>query len=387
MSFEINAFKNLRQQFRIGELVATPLDPGVWTLLEPAGQQNHAPQLCWIRPDQLACVWMAGDQEGTASMSIYGSVLRRGTKRWSKPRLLSQDETRSEQNPLLFVGLDGRLHLVHTAQQTRDPEDSDWQGKGAAFSMQWTAKLRHQSTSGWGRRWTAAKDLIDMAAFCRHPPIERPGGGWLLPIYRSREEGGAFGQDYSLILPLDQNGDATSEIVEVPRSIGRVHGSIVRSTDGLRHLQFFRSRLADRIYRATGSLGGESWTEPQATTLPNNNSSIMALRLSNGLLALVFNRSSAELEPQSRWGEATWPRTRWPLSIAISDDDGNSWPWVRDIDSGRGFCGEANWHLNGQLAYPSIVEGEPGELHIAYSWGNRAAIRYVCLGLGDIVGH
>jgi predicted neuraminidase len=83
---------------------------------------------------------------------------------------------------------------------------------------------------------------------------------------------------------------------------------------------------------------------------------------------------------------ARWPTTRWPLSIALSEDDGLTWPWVRDIDTGDGFSGSANWYLNGQLAYPSVVEGLPGELHIAYSWGNRAAIRYVMINEHNVLG-
>jgi predicted neuraminidase len=71
--------------------------------------------------------------------------------------------------------------------------------------------------------------------------------------------------------------------------------------------------------------------------------------------------------------------------VAISVDDGMTWPWIRDIDAGLGFCGEANWHFNHHLAYPSIIEGLPGELHIAYSWANRAAIRYLCVRIEDLL--
>ena len=136
-------------------------------------------------------------------------------------------------------------------------------------------------------------------------------------------------------------------------------------------------------------LDGKNWSEPVATDLPNNNSSIQALRLSNGLLVMVFNRFSQESISQEprQWGEAVWPNTRWPMSVAISIDDGDTWPWIRDIDTGDGFIGSANWYTNGQLAYPSVIEGNPGELHIAYSWANRLAIRYVCLNVVDIVGY
>lgn len=378
--------KDSRTLFRMGELFASPLDIGVWSILEPAGQQNHAPQLCWISDNELACVWMAGDQEGVANMSIFGSLLKKGKTRWSKPLLLSQDAERSEQNPVLFVGDEGRLHLIHTAQETRKGDDEDWKSQGQAFSKQWTAKLRHQSTKAWGQRWSKAKDLTSTPAFCRQPPVQTSQGAWLLPIYRSLEEGGVFGKDHSSVLLLDAQAVVQGSPIEVPDSTGRVHGNLVRSADGQRWLQFFRSRLADCVYRSIGSLDGQHWTRPEPVPLPNNNSSIQVLRLRSGLLVMAFNRFNAEVQTQREWGDAIWPRTRWPLSLAASMDDGASWPWIRDVDHGLGFCGEANWHLNMQLAYPSIVEGIDDEIHLAYSWGNRAAIRHMCLHVRDLIG-
>ena len=58
-----------------GQVLVTPFELGAWALLEPMGEQNHAPQLCWIRPDLLGCVWMAGSGEGTAGMSVFLSLL------------------------------------------------------------------------------------------------------------------------------------------------------------------------------------------------------------------------------------------------------------------------------------------------------------------------
>jgi predicted neuraminidase len=387
-SISVAPARNFFTKLAWGHLSATPFSLGAWALLEPAGAQNHAPQLCWINNDQLACVWMAGGQEGTSGMSIYGSLLERGKPRWSKPKLLSQHPDKSEQNPLLYASEDGRLHLIHTGQLARDPNDTSWRDQGSAFSMQWTAKLYHQSTAGWGKRWTRSEPLFDESAFCRNPPMKTSSGKWILPIYRSLEAEGAFGHDYSQVAWLDPSLSRIQSVAEVEQSRGRVHGSIVLSGDGTSLLQFFRSRLADCIYRSVGSLDGMQWTVPEPINLPNNNSSIQALRLKSGLLAIVFNRFSLPIDAEEdlAWGKARWPSTRWPLSIALSEDDGLNWPWVRDIDTGDGFSGSANWFLNGQLAYPSIVEGLPGELHIAYSWGNRAAIRYVMINEHNVLG-
>ena len=381
---------DLSTRLQLGQLMQSPMQLGTWAVLEPAGPQNHAPQLCWLSRDQLGCVWMAGGKEGTAGMGIVISTLRRGSRRWSRPRSISQDSERSEQNPLLFVSKSdagiAKLQLIHTAQRVRNPNEQ--QEDGSAFSMQWTAALRSQQRAQRGGRWSKARNLLDTPAFCRHPPQKRADGRWLLPIYRSLEAGGAFGHDHSELLLLNADGSPTEVLIPIPQSTGRVHGSLVVSADGSQLLQFFRSRQADYIYRSTGSIDGLHWSPPEPIPLPNNNSSIQALRLQSGRLAMIFNRFNLQGEPASEedWGEAFWPRTRWPLSVALSDDDGDTWPWVRDLDHGDGFAGEANWFLNGQLAYPSILEGLPGELHIAYSWAGREAIRYLCLMEEQILG-
>ena len=36
------------------------------------------------------------------------------------------------------------------------------------------------------------------------------------------------------------------------------------------------------------------------------------------------------------------PRTRWPLSVDLSEDDSDTWPWVRDLEHDDGFTGKAN---------------------------------------------
>ncbi len=390
MTFVVKAksSNDLVDKLKWGQLATAPGQVGVWSLLEPAGIQNHAPQLCWTDDKTLVCVWMAGGQEGTSGMSIYGASLTEGKTAWSRPKLISQNTNSSEQNPLLFKGGDGRLHLIHTAQTARDPSDKSWQSSSVPFSMQWTAQLHHQSTERWGARWTKSELLMSENAFCRNPPIELNNGNYLLPIYRSLVSGGAFGDDHSQVIQLNSHAVKSSSFVDIPDSKGRVHGSIVPSADGLSLLQFFRSRRADKVYRSTGTLDGENWTTPISVDLPNNNSSIQCLRLRNGLLAIVFNRFGLPKQPDSEeWGSAQWPMTRWPLSVAISEDDGLSWPWIRDIDYSQGYAGQANWQRNGQLAYPSIVEGDPGDLHIAYSWGARAAIKYVCLRIEEVVGY
>ena len=78
--------------------------------------QNHAAYLTVLPGGDLGCVWFGGTQEGVPDISVYFSRLAPGADRWSEPVRLSDDPTRSEQNPLLFPAPDGKLWLLWTAQ-------------------------------------------------------------------------------------------------------------------------------------------------------------------------------------------------------------------------------------------------------------------------------
>ena len=78
--------------------------------------QNHAAFLMPLPGGDLGCVWFGGTQEGVPDISVHFSRLAPGAACWSAPQRLSDDPTRSEQNPLLFPAPDGRLWLLWTAQ-------------------------------------------------------------------------------------------------------------------------------------------------------------------------------------------------------------------------------------------------------------------------------
>jgi predicted neuraminidase len=189
--------------------------------------------------------------------------------------------------------------------------------------------------------------------------------------------------------------------VAVPDSLGCVHMNITLLQDGSL-LALYRSRWADFIYQSRSVDGGESWSAPVATELPNNNSSIQVTTLNNGHLALVFNAMSAKdaserrlslydeiededddvavaAEPVVHSGRtAFWGAPRAPMTLAISPDGGKSWPWQRHLDEGDGYCmtNNSQQKLNREFSYPSIKQSEDGALHIAYTYF-RQAIKYV----------
>jgi predicted neuraminidase len=162
---------------------------------------------------------------------------------------------------------------------------------------------------------------------------------------------------------------------------------------------FYRDRFAQSVRRSLSTDGGLTWGAPQPTSLPNNNSSVQAIRLSDGRVAMVANPVNATMSDQRRaslydeiegedsdgpgTGGAIWGVPRAPLVLALSDDGGATFPGQRILEEGSGYCLTNNSKdgLNKEYSYPSILEGPDGALHIAYTY-HRRAIKYLRLNPG-----
>lgn len=360
--------------------------------------QNHASNITVLRNGDLACVWFGGTQEGVADISIYFSRLAAGADRWTDPVRLSDDPTRSEQNPVLFPAPDGTLWLLYTAQLSGNQD---------------TAIVRCRTSSDDGRSWGPIRTLFEGAdgggIFIRQPVLVLPNGDWLLPVFLCPATPGARwvgDRDTSAVRISTDQGRTWTEH-PVPESTGCVHMSVVPLRDGTL-AAFFRSRWADRVYRSTSRDGGRSWSAPVPTGLPNNNSSIQVTALRDGRLAMVLNESSAadatgrrlslydEIEDdaapaaggmaaaatvppdgQAPGRKAFWGAPRAPMTLALSDDGGITWPVRRNLEVGDGYCMTNNSKdaLNREFSYPSITQTEDGDLHITFTYF-RQAIKY-----------
>jgi predicted neuraminidase len=360
--------------------------------LLPAPQvQNHAANLAVLPDGSLACVWFAGTQEGVPDISIWFSRLDGGV--WAEPVQLSDDSTRSEQNPVLFVRDPEEVWLLWTSQHAGNQD---------------TARVLRRISADAGRTWgpihTLLPETADGGVFVRQPIVALPRGRLLLPIFHCVRVPGrkwVGDHDYSSVMISDDSGATWREVV-VPDSTGCVHMNIGRLSDGTL-VALYRSRWADAIYRSTSDDDGETWTPPAPTELPNNNSSIQFVVLPHDRLALVFNESSAadatarrtslydEIDDDGLAGtsraeappidgagrSAFWGAPRAPMTLAISDDAGLTWPVRRNIEIGDGYCLSNNSRdgLNREFSYPSIAATD-GRLHIAFT-RFRQAIEYV----------
>jgi len=168
----------------------------------------------------------------------------------------------------------------------------------------------------------------------------------------------------------------------IKESVGRVQLCVVPAECPDAHLiGFYRSRFADCIYKSLcQSSEGTAWTKPQPTELPNNNSSIQCIRLSSGNLAMVFNPVSAnkplDLSNISNEDLPSWIiAARAPLCIALSEDNGNSWPHVRELQGKDAMYKKG---LAREYSYPSLCQGHDGRIHVVYTY-LRLCIKYLAI--------
>ena len=342
------------------------LPPGPW-------KTAHGPAMLETPRGTLLCCWFAGTYEGDTDINIVVSRLESGLDRWSEPTYISKDKEYSDQNPSLFLAPDDSIWAMYTSQIGRQP------GKD---NMQYTAVVKRQISYDDGLSWGAPEVMFpEPGTFSRQPIQVLSNGRWIYGNWICSDSVTGLSGDPSAFRISDNQG-RTWKRIDVPQSSGRVHPNVVELTEG--HLiAFMRSRRADWIYSSESKDWGDTWSVPKPTSLPNNNSSISAIKLQSGRIALAYNHSSA---PSSYTNKGAWPGLRCPVSIALSEDGGQTFPVIRHIERGEGYAGDQNRFNNRQYEYPFLMQTCDGMLHVAYAYQTRRGVKWVTLSEQDVVG-
>jgi predicted neuraminidase len=113
------------------------------------------------------------------------------------------------------------------------------------------------------------------------------------------------------------------------------------------------------ILKSVSSDRGKSWTPAEKTGMRSPFAAIDAVKLQDGRLALVWNDCQ---------------EARNPLTLALSEDQGESWVCRRNLITGEG-----------QFHYPAIIQSPDGKLHVSFT-NNRKTIDHVALDVDWIEG-
>jgi len=305
----------------------------------------HASTIVQMTDGHLAAAWFGGTKERDPDVCIY--VARHDGARWLEPVMVA-DGVQAEGarlptwNPVLFQAPGGGpLFLFYKV----GPKPSEWWG------------MLKRSTDG-GRTWSAAERLPDgILGPVKNKPVILADGSWLSP---SSTEGNDDG--WLLHFERSRDGGATWEkIGPVAKGapLDAIQPSVLFHKDGKLEAVFRTKQGA--VGMSWSEDGGATWSGCAATDLPNPNSGTDAVTLADGRQLIVYNHSAHSPPPQ-RPGKGV----RYPIDVAVSDD-GVTWRRVLTLDSEPRDAG---------YAYPAVIQGRDGRVHITYTW-DRKRIKHV----------
>lgn len=323
--------------------------------------------------DLLAC-WFFGSGERNANdVVVQGARLKKGAKEWSPVFLMADTPGVPDCNPILFIDAKDRLWLFWIAVRANAWEHAvlkyrraeKYTGKGAPqWSWQDVILLKPgdefvEATEKAFKELDPPEDLWAEYApqyskmiieaskdkakreegwMTRQNPLVLPSGRILLPLYSD-------GFNASMMAISDDLGETWRPSLPIV-GLGPIQPAVVRKADGT--LWSYMRDSGGEPSRAMWSESkddGMTWTPAIDTEIPNPGSSLAVRALADGRWVMAFN--NADLG-------------RHVLTLALSDDEGATWKWKRDLE--RVEPG------NGGFAYPSLVQGRDGRLHISYSY-------------------
>lgn len=310
---------NLYPRLPFKELIFSP-----WQI-----PSSHAPSIVELPDGGLLAVWYAPTYWSSDGV-IWSSARLPGSGRWTEPRILHSVLARSSKNPVLYLGRDKVLRLFW-AEETR------W--------CIWRADiLRSKASVDFGKTWTDPYDAgIPKGFLPRTHPITLNDGRVIFPVYAD--------WNTSAAVSVSKDGASTwGKPIYILYFFG-IQPTIIQRSD-LSLFALTRSGMWPRLaWQAVSGDLGDSWKDRKLSNIKNPGSSIEMIKLHSGNVALVFNDSRTD---------------RAGLSLALSYDDGRTWPCVRVIEykSGRVNC------------YPSIMQDRYGLIHVLYSYDGRKSIAH-----------
>lgn len=299
--------------------------------------QCHASTMIGLGDGSYLVAWFAGSHEKNDDVGIWMAEGQPG--KWSKPYMAVKIRNDPHWNPVLFNGPDGRIYLYFKV------------GKEIDFWETWV-----QHSDDQGRTWSVPQELVVGDKGGRGPvrnqPIVLSDGTWLAPASIERDK------VWDVFVDRSQDGGQTWQAtgkIPLDRTLitgeGVIQPALWESKPGRVHMLMRSS--AGKICRSDSDDFGKTWSPVYKTDLPNNNSGIDVAQIAGDTIAVIYNPVG------ENWGK------RYPITVAVSADNGESWPVKFDVEKGQGET---------ELSYPDLFY-EGGFLVACYTW-NRQRIAF-----------
>jgi predicted neuraminidase len=307
----------------------------------PTGKYKHPACVEELRGGDLYLVFHGGAGEYAEGTAVYGSRRERGREDWSPPRAIASNPFHSLGNAVVWQAPEGTVWLFFVTRH------------GDTWS---TSRISAKVSRDGARTWSDSSALtFEAGTMVRGRPIVLDDGDYLLPVYHET------GSDPELVPPdstsfflrYDVKRKRWLETGRIRSRIGNIQPAVVQIAGGrliayCRRGGDYQPRPDGWLVRAESGDGGRTWSEGKESGFPNPNAAVDFIKLRNGHLALFYNDSMNE---------------RTPLAVAISADQGTTFPCRRNVVEGPG-----------DFAYPSAIQTADGRLLVVFTSEERTVI-------------
>ena len=310
----------------------------------PSWPSLHNPTLGALANGDLLAVWKVGeaDNSGAAGVALHAATLAHGAAAWGPTRLVtSRRRTQRElgrlvgtlANPVLIDERDGVVRLLYVT----------------AWAKWSTSALAMKTSRDHGVTWSPARRIVanpfgNLATLVKAAPVPFADGTVGVPAYH--EFFGVFPQ----LLRFSADGELLDR-VRIDRGQVALQPSIV-PLDERHGVALLRNADKGRILMSRTRDAGVHWDPVKPIGLPNPNAPVMAVRLSDGALLVVFNNS---------------PVSRDALSLALSRDGGAQWHVLHSFENNERQHDGAVVNFS----YPGLLRASDGIIHLIYVWRDR----------------
>ncbi|MGD9720914.1 MAG: exo-alpha-sialidase [Pirellulales bacterium] len=313
---------------------------------EIPGRYKHPATIAEFDNGDLYIAYYGGAGEYEGDTAVYGMRLAKGSAKWTRPQIIADTPNRSDGNAAVWQAPDGVVWLFYVTNY------------GPTWS---SARVKCKISKDRAQTWSDSDMLaFEPGSMARSRPILLHDGDYLLPLYHEtgedRERTAPDTCSYFLRYhPADKTWTPTNRIFS---KIGNLQASPVQIDDDyvvayIRRGGGFGPMKDGVLYRSESRDGGRTWSPGKETEFRNPNSAADFIKLKNGHLLLVFNDNNE--------GE------RMPLTVAISTDNDQSYPYRRDVVTKPGD----------DAAYPSAIQTQDGKVHVVYTSDERTVINRV----------
>jgi len=305
----------------------------------------HCSTVCVLSNGDLLVGYYAGEGEARPDAAWVLARKAAGSDSWGPLSVVADEPGKPEGNGILFENARGEVILVWGTMHGK--LDGPY-GPGVRWV---TCDLKMKVSGDAGVTWSEDRMIETELG---HVPHSKP--------IRLSSRAIIFGTEYkdahSRFWISDDEGHSWTESDPLPGEPNQ-HPTLIERSDGSVLALLRPSGKHSNVLRSVSEDGGRTWSDAVVTDLPCPHAAIDAVKLRDGRVVLVWNNN---------------PDARTPLTLAISEDEGDTWAATRDLVTGEG-----------ELHYPAIVEGSEGQLHVTFT-NNRITIDHVEVSVDWIYG-